>query len=413
MTKLFGVNYDTPTSGEPIHASSSQLSAPGSYMLAPSYSEALLMDPSPQPIDRRSSEDAVLLADPSCADIVPSYSEALLYERAQQIPSSVTSGCDCYCHAQSQDEQYAEVDAATAGPQDGPAGPSTSGRKTHEHEYGSSSSSSSSSSACQRCRSGNYTNASRPSIELQDHRRAGCQHAAVDNFRRNSLETCSGTVRDQNGSHLTRDLSAPNFQTQSEFAANTQFLRHNGNSLENILENDELAECGTSNPLRTTSRRGDLGLAKKMTGCGAIPKNRPMSSTSGSLESASPMTGSSYRLIENPLDGRRAARSEDDDSERNISGSKTYFCLKSILKQHKRRYTLVTAEELRKLASDEVGYESSLADKNARAPRENRRTHQLFNRDNFFWRSKDAATTSGQSAAGFADQRVRRVASSR
>lgn len=45
ITKLFGVNYDTPTSGEPIHASCSQLSAPGSYMLAPSYSEALLMEP--------------------------------------------------------------------------------------------------------------------------------------------------------------------------------------------------------------------------------------------------------------------------------------------------------------------------------------------------------------------------------
>lgn len=45
ITKLFGVNYDTPTGGEPIHASCSQLSAPGSYMLAPSYSEALLMEP--------------------------------------------------------------------------------------------------------------------------------------------------------------------------------------------------------------------------------------------------------------------------------------------------------------------------------------------------------------------------------
>lgn len=47
VTKLFGVNYDTPTANVQIHTSASQLSAPGSYMLAPSYSEALLMDPLP------------------------------------------------------------------------------------------------------------------------------------------------------------------------------------------------------------------------------------------------------------------------------------------------------------------------------------------------------------------------------
>lgn len=88
VTKLFGVNYDTPTSGEPIHASMSQLSQPGSYMLAPSYSEALLMDPATphndEPERNQENRQAQRRETDVATDMVPSYSEALLYERAEQ-----------------------------------------------------------------------------------------------------------------------------------------------------------------------------------------------------------------------------------------------------------------------------------------------------------------------------------------
>lgn len=120
---MFGVNYDTPTNIQ-IHTSASQLSAPGSYMLAPSYSEALLMEPtipsstaSAQPT--ASNDNPTVTLEPS--DMVPSYSEALLYERASaehQPKGMITNGfplttshrqyqhasiglglvCDCPCH---------------------------------------------------------------------------------------------------------------------------------------------------------------------------------------------------------------------------------------------------------------------------------------------------------------------------
>lgn len=47
--------------------------------------------------------------------------------------------------------------------------------------------------------------------------------------------------------------------------------------------------------------------------------------------------------------------------------SKTYFCLKSILKQNRRRYTLVTTEEFRNLVAGEK-----------------REEEEVFSRENYF-----------------------------
>lgn len=108
VTKLFGINYDTPTTVQ-IHTSSSQLSAPGSYMLAPSYSEALLMDPA-SPVTSAANPVNPDVA-PLETEMAPSYSEALLYERARDyapIPllqersamssSANPANCECSCH---------------------------------------------------------------------------------------------------------------------------------------------------------------------------------------------------------------------------------------------------------------------------------------------------------------------------
>lgn len=109
ITKLFGINYDTPSSVQ-IHTSASQLSAPGSYMLAPSYSEALLMDPTSSTLNVNATYNE---NDSTQYEIVPSYSEALLYERAQDsnyasrnspmLHPRRNSHCDiancgCQCH---------------------------------------------------------------------------------------------------------------------------------------------------------------------------------------------------------------------------------------------------------------------------------------------------------------------------
>ena len=118
VTKLFGINYDTPTNIQ-IHTSASQLSAPGSYMLAPSYSEALLMDP----LDAQENQRMPLLNSTasrrrrSSEIIIPSYSEAFLFERAVSEQQSTTrclellpnaryslnleheTCCECPCHS--------------------------------------------------------------------------------------------------------------------------------------------------------------------------------------------------------------------------------------------------------------------------------------------------------------------------
>ena len=366
-------------------------------MLAPSYSEALLMDPSPlaqncQQSDQSSTDDVRLLSHPSEADIVPSYSEALLYERAQlqhltpldasqsasesQSYDNRPGTCHCYCHLSiTQGEDRVTID-----PTEQTAIPSPS--SCYEIQ-----------TICNKCRI--------------DFKRARKLADPQPNFRRNSSDNSleSAITKDHRGkSNLTRDLSAPNFQTHCESIAvsHTQFLRKNANSLENILENEEPNDTGTSDLQSTNSTLG----FRKTIGCGAIPKLKP---TTSSGQDDSVVTGV-HRLIENPM------IDNDERGGSSLITSKTYFCLKSILKQHRRRYTLVTAEELRKLASDELIDQSPFTDKSARAAREARRTHQLFTRDNFFWRNRDASGASApQPTTSFSDDKLRRsfVTSSR
>jgi len=79
----------------------SQLSQPGSYMLAPSYSEALLMEPATprNELEQRQENWQDQEETDVTTDMVPSYSEALLYERAEQydrqnsIMNNATAGC--------------------------------------------------------------------------------------------------------------------------------------------------------------------------------------------------------------------------------------------------------------------------------------------------------------------------------
>ncbi|XP_011311303.1 uncharacterized protein [Fopius arisanus] len=279
ITKLFGVNYDTPTSGEQIHASSSQLSAPGSYMLAPSYSEALLMEPAGPTSSEASTRETPML--------IPSYSEALLYECAAPRPEGVheiscsvgrsitneslfavletqPSTCDCPCHqTRLQDDQSTD---------------------------------------CTSLRGQSTT-------ELRS-----CGVCSASNYRINNLDN----------SMMTRDISEPNLRTNScdlMRGTSLQFLRVNGRSLENILESEEGLAAGS---------------VEGQGGKGAIPKRRVETDVGAQA-------------------GVSGVRSDLDTSGmgNNIPESKTYFCLKSILKQNKRRYTLVTTEEFRNLVGGE------------------------------------------------------------
>lgn len=400
------MSYDTPTSGEQIHESSSQLSAPGSYMLAPSYSEALLMDPSPAATTNCQSTETS--SDENInTDIVPSYSEALLYERAQPGTSSLgnneeySSGtCDCHCHVSSIEENGRTMETNERG--ENTRTSSTSGLENRDNDG----------VACSRC--GINDNVV-DSLDTNPHRvmRRG--------KRLNSMENSWSCymMREQNrGCRLTRDFSAPNFSTSCDLAVltNNQFSRPNGNSLENISENDEPFEASLEFNSRVNSNESRdqatiEGTGRKSVGCGTIPKYKPRSSTpAGTVGDAS----NAYRLIENPMiDDDVATRSGDEDLEANsIPSSKTYFCLKSILKQHRRRYTLVTAEELEKFATDDlVDHFPTRNEKTVKSSRDNKRT-PIFVRDSFFWRNR-ADANSGQSTSSLVDQKIQRVSSSR
>ncbi|XP_076238755.1 uncharacterized protein LOC143181926 isoform X2 [Calliopsis andreniformis] len=343
ITKLFGINYDTPSGSEPIHASMSQqtISQPGSYMLAPSYSEALLMDPAP---DHRAVESQDL----SITEMVPSYSEALLYQRADpnctiQEDSDhrydlAPRECSCPCHAAVETrtleegprrEEDGQMEDVIRQPLMGSAVEVTSSSCTYisQTEAG----------RCGSC--GKYLVQARLENE--------CSRAEPGT----SSEVTHSVRRDR---RIPRDMSEPNLRRSDMVEVDTRFLRLNGQSLKNILENDQEEEFSSDERILETGQgtfdapgpqgrfrfslssldeavsrtRGTIDVSR-----GAIPKRTPGRS----------------RVIANPMSNETCT----------LPNSKTYFCLKSILKQNRRRYTLITARELQNLSNREEEVEES------------------------------------------------------
>lgn len=219
VTKLFGVNYDTPTSAnEQIHASSSQLSAPGSYMLAPSYSEALLMEPA-GPTTSNHEYDTEML--------VPSYSEALLYERAASCRNPISPAgiheITCSVGQGTTDESITAVVELT---------PSNCNCPCHQ--------------SCS-----NMLNQS--NVEINS-----CNICDTTRNPRSLLAIKS----------IARDVSEPNLKTNSSdlIGGGLQFLKMNGRSLENILEHEE-PRNSVILPIESRNERDFRGR-------GAIPKRK-------------------------------------------------------------------------------------------------------------------------------------------
>ncbi|XP_014208374.1 transmembrane protein 151B-like [Copidosoma floridanum] len=309
ITKLFGVSYDTPTNIQ-IHTSASQLSAPGSYMLAPSYSEALLMEPAANHHQASSTT-----TEPS--NMVPSYSEALLYERAsaEHQPTSSApphhrtgSVCDCPCHGLAD-----TIQAPTNGssrPGGGGGGPSI--RQDAR--------------ICDNCLS---TDAA------SERRSRGLASEPGE------LRQPRAPILERRSRSIVRDYSEPDLRRSTEMLNEVAlaFLRANRRSLENILENEEATECPPC-PSRT----------------GAIPKRAPLQQPETPISLTSGSSCSIASVTVNPM------AEEPVVKRHQLTGSRSaYFCLKSILKQNRRRFTLVTPEELQSLAgtADYYGTEAA------------------------------------------------------
>ncbi|XP_023288790.1 uncharacterized protein LOC111673860 [Orussus abietinus] len=356
ITKIFGVNYDTPLDGEPIHASSSQLSAPGSYMLAPSYSEALLMEPSVGPDQNQETE------------MVPSYSEALLYERAQEMtPCEIvvenpeteeapTINCGCPCHGMDSEScrSYRSLpDNAELSDERSSADPRERLEESADEMERAPQSvvynvdtteeepTSSDRLATRPSRSNDCTNCKESARQLAFGPEASSR--PVGHVRQSSLEGLQDRRPERKS--IPREISEPNLRSSSELmTASTQFLMANGRSLENILEKEEAdAEGLRTNPegLRANQERAEALVLEDEALLDS--KSVPSLNWSQSRGAIPKRVEISKRVTVNPM----------SDVGKKIPSSRTYFCLKSILKQNKRRYTLVTADELQSLAAEE------------------------------------------------------------
>ncbi|XP_011505388.1 PREDICTED: uncharacterized protein LOC105368147 [Ceratosolen solmsi marchali] len=349
VTKLFGVNYDTPTNIQ-IHTSASQLSAPGSYMLAPSYSEALLMEPAVHP----GSSRATTSSEPGESDMVPSYSEALLYERAaaehqpafaeqQRLSEPSSIACDCPCHglaenARTGPEDLLSLESLQMNDAWRPSPLDKGEEQEQEVEVemaamqemeGNEVAGASSAAAVSR----------RPRLTISQHRPTApsrgcariCESCLNDAERRGPQEATTDLQHRRRRCAITRDYSEPDLRHSAEMLASWSFTRGNGRSLESIVENEE-----TENPLsaRSIPSRVEVENDNRQQGrsTGAIPKRGPTEPDK--------QQGSSSRVTVNPI---------AEAVKRLPNSRSTYFCLKSILKNNRRRFTLVTPEELQSL----------------------------------------------------------------
>ncbi|XP_058800218.1 mucin-19-like isoform X2 [Phymastichus coffea] len=368
ITKLFGVNYDTPTNIQ-IHTSASQLSAPGSYMLAPSYSEALLMESAGIPTTATASNAQTEA--PSGAphtDMVPSYSEALLYERAaaEYQPSQYTSlpiqpttvttqkttNCECPCHGisttlgefavsqESLTENWRDVSGANDTTANLRRAKRTNIQSTDRDASCASSSLRAEARICENCLSDTATTATstRRSLALTTRSNGDLVAATVAN----EVDGSSDSRQPRQIRYIVREYSEPdlrrNTNTLSEAAV--RCIRNNGMSLENIIESGEEVE-GQRQPFEQSAP--------------STSADQPQASTSSTNDEAArstgaiPKRGTALHSTSNQSVNRVTVNPIAEAVKRLPNSRSTYFCLKSILKQNRRRFTLVTPEELQSL----------------------------------------------------------------
>lgn len=287
-------------------------------MLVPSYSEALLMEPAPAATRSIVSEEPDM-------EMVPSYSEALLYERAYDLQGEVTveqcpdvgnpsTSCVCPCHRV---EECQIVGSES---------------QTDDASSRNCDSCAESSSNCN-----DESNQSETGGRVSDRLIGG-------GSGRSSMEVL-GQPEPVERRHMPRENSEPNLRTNSElFSSNMLFARGTaGHSLENILEHDETdGENAGGYQTRNSSRAEALILEDDTYESLPVAEQPPLKHAS---------RGAIPKKIDFPVPVQERAKK--------IPSSRTYFCIKSILKQHRRRYTLVTPEELQNLVGTDQNDQAS------------------------------------------------------
>lgn len=374
-------------------------------MLAPSYSEALLMEPAMSRNDAPEQRQENWQAREE-TDMVPSYSEALLYERAEQydrqnaIVSNVAAECasntatscnmddprrmlplmpcechcPCPCHGNTNDyemrmDERSYIDIATSREH---LPTNTDVGDTFESELATlrttadgrlhppvnvaprSMDNLQADASPSRCSSCGRISASTQTINTDVLPRIA-RNKSSEGSQTLTADFISGMMSERDHGAIPRDISEPNLRSRSELAST--FPKGNVRSLENILENEEellgIGRAGFANvnmnlpyerphpPER--QRRFPASLPPSLTHHRSLSLDE--TSVSPRNMGAIPKTEPRNRIMVNPMSNEACWK---------LPNSKTYFCLKSILKQNRRRYTLVTADEFQNLAEQDA-----------------------------------------------------------
>ncbi|KYQ50965.1 hypothetical protein ALC60_09946 [Trachymyrmex zeteki] len=336
-------------------------------MLAPSYSEALLMEPATprnEPEQRREnweSREEMNVA----TDIVPSYSEALLYERAEQydhdqnaITNNVPAGCTKHLPMSTEigdtfENELAMLRTTADGRLHPPANPVTSLDNLQIQASPS------------RCSSCGRISASTQTINADILPRIVARKKSNESSQTTSAfigtsDFISNITSERERRTILRDISEPNLRLRSELV-NT-FPKENVRSLKNILENEDLSEAGKAGFINEQmSLRHERQYPERQRRFPVSPslthhRSLSLDETTVSPKNMGtiPKTEPRSRIMVNPILNEVCWK---------LPNSKTYYCLKSILKQNGRRYTLVTADEFQNLSEQDanrgLGYLSS------------------------------------------------------
>lgn len=313
------------------------------------------MDPAP---DQRTAESQ----DASITEMVPSYSEALLYQRAEQgcvvtqdvdedsSRRATSRECSCPCHAVS---STFEVNVQEEGSRQDEDNGQSNDQQTRQPLTETSSGTEVHPSSCtlvSETETGKCGSCGKFLVEAQlessEMSRSECN---VENSGTSSLRGFQNMRRAARTSVIPRDMSEPNLRSRSELMeTDTRFLRLNGQSLRNILECEQEEEFGIEDRVGETDQ-GKIGEPRnggdfRLSLCSLDEANSRSRAAVDASRGAIPkrLVGRS-RVIANPMSNEACG----------LPDSKTYFCLKSILKQNKRRYTLITAKELQDFSDRE------------------------------------------------------------
>lgn len=346
-------------------------------------------------------------------DMVPSYSEALLYERAEQLShqnavvtaatnsTDATTSCNiedpseqilstpceyhcpCPCHSNTNsyeirvdERSYVEITSSTERlPISSP--PLTNDDDTFESRIATlrttadgrlhpsdnrvprSMDNLQNGTSPSKCGSCGRMSTSTQTINSDDLPREQVKAKSGRSSQTSSVDYVSSVTPQKDKETIPCNISEPNLRSRSE--PMNAYAKENVKSLGNILENEEESlrnsKAGCINvEVNLPSERPHFAGHPRWTPLSVPPSLSHSRSLSFDEESVSrrtcmsskgaiPKTEPRSRITVNPISNEACWK---------LPNSKTYFCLKSILKQNRRRYTLVTADEYQNLADQNV-----------------------------------------------------------